>query len=87
MDGFLKHYTVVDGLSVENVNCSHLLETYGEDYKTVLRIGKKSPKRVWTLIDVGLNYFIAVAGLHHVDRVNYLITEEEWKDKNEEYIY
>lgn len=87
MDGFLKHYTVIDGLSVENTDCSHLLEIYGEDFETVKRIGRKSPKRVWTLVDVGLNYLIAIAGLHHVNRINYLITEEEWEYEEEEYSY
>ena len=88
MKKFLDHYTLVEGLSVANPHdCTHLLETYGEDYETVRRIGKKQPRKVWTIVDVGLNYHIAIAGIHHVNRINYVITVEEWKDKDEEYSY
>ena len=87
MKEFEKYYTVVDGLAQGNPDASHLLETFGVDYETVKRIGRKSPKRVWTLVDVGLNYLIAIAGLHHENRINYLITEEEWEYEEEEYYY
>ena len=87
MKNFEEHYTIVEGLSIEHDDASHLLETHGEDFETVKRIGKKSPKRVWTLVDVGLNCLVAIAGIHHVNRIHYVITEEEWKDKDEEYYY
>jgi len=86
MEAFYNHYNTVQGLSVHDGD-SHLLETYGEDFETVKNIGKKHPKKIWTLLDVGLNYLVAVAGIHYVNRINYVVSVEEWKDKDEEYIY
>lgn len=82
------NYTIVEGLSVyQEEDNSHLLETHGDDLRTVLKIGKKNPKKVWTLIDVGLNHLVAVAGYHLCNRIHYVITVEEWKDEDESYIY
>lgn len=76
-------YTVVDGLSEEN-DC--MLETYGKDLKIVQAQVKKNVKKVWTLVD-GEDGLVAIAGYHLCNRVNYVITEEEWKNKNKQYAW
>lgn len=60
-----------------------MYETYGEELEYV----KKQPvKRIWTIVDgEGLD-FIVLAGVHFVNRIGYLITQEEWSDENEEYV-
>ena len=78
-------YTIVEGLSEHNNDL--LLETFGKDLKLVLKQVKNNYKKVWTIVDVGKKYLIAIAGYHLVNRINYVITEEEWKDETEEYIY
>lgn len=79
-------YTVVEGLS-EHDN-DYMLETFGKDLELVLKQVENNHRKVWTLVDsCGGEDLIAIAGYHLVNRINYVITEEEWKDKNEEYVY
>lgn len=87
MDEIMNHYTLVEGLSHEYRYDCPLLETYGKDLKTVKKLYKKNPRKVWTVIDVGLNYLMVIAGFHHANRINYVISVQERKDENEEYIY
>ena len=61
-----------------------MYETFGEELEYV----RKQPnKRIWTIIDNndGDN-FIIIAGFHFVNRIGYLVTNEEWQDEYEEYI-
>jgi hypothetical protein len=62
-------------------------ETFGSDLEYVKKIHKETPKRVWTVVDGDDGELHAIAGLHYVNRINYLITDEEWKDSEEEYMY
>ena len=64
-------------------NC--MFETYGVEYHMILDKTKESPKKVWTLIDCDGWYGI-VAGWHYVNRVGYLITEQEWESEEEQYV-
>ena len=63
-------------------------ETFGDDLNRVIEIHEKSPKRVWTVIesDTDENLYI-VAGLHHVNRVYYVVSKEEWTHEFEEYMW
>lgn len=58
-----------------------LFETYGEELEYVLA---QNPKNVWTLLCPDDDNYI-VAGIHHVNRQGYFITEKQWTDENEEY--
>lgn len=62
-----------------------MLETFGEDFKQVLEVNKKNPLRVWTAVDCETGMFL-IQGLHMVNRVYYIITNEPAKSKNEEYL-
>jgi hypothetical protein len=62
-----------------------LYETYGEEYERVLAMVKENPKRVWTILDGEGSALVVSAGWHYVNRLGYLITEEEWESPEEEY--
>lgn len=64
-----------------------LLETYGKDFEKMLKIYRKTPRKVWTLIDGSNGELMVIAGVHFVNRVAYLISRENWKNENEEYFY
>lgn len=61
-------------------------ETHGEDLEFVLNVANRTPKKVWTLEDIG-GQLIICAGYHLVNRMNYFITEVEWEDENLEVQY
>jgi hypothetical protein len=60
-----------------------MYETYGEEIAYV----KAQPnKRIWTIVDTDGDDLLILAGYHFVNRLGYLITNEEWSDENEEYL-
>ena len=83
-DDFDKKYTL-SKIKSENFEGPGQLETFGKDIETVLKINKKTPKRVWTAVD-GEEGIWWIAGYHLVNRIYYIITEEEWADEFEEYL-
>ena len=62
-----------------------MLETYGADLKLVLKINKKTTLRVWTMVD-GDDGMYLIAGYHLVNRIYYVITNEEAQSEDEEYL-
>lgn len=78
-------YTTVEGLSEHDEGS--MLETYGKDLEVIRKQAKENVKKVWTLVDGQENNLIAITGYHLINRVNYIITEEEWKNENEEYLW
>ena len=62
-----------------------MLETYGDDIKLVLKINKKTPLRVWTMVD-GDNGMYLIQGYHLVNRIYYVITNEHAQSEDEEYL-
>ena len=63
-----------------------MLETYGEDYQTVKRVYEQNPLRVWTMVDCDSGMYL-IQGLHHVNRVYYMITIEPAESEFEEYLF
>lgn len=83
-DDFLEKYTLVNNhfcRTAAHDGC--MFETFGEELDFVR---EQNPKRVWTLIDNNDGWYGVSAGLHFVNRIGYLITEEEWQDGTEEFI-
>ena len=76
--------TLKEGISADDM-CSFggcMYETYGEEVDYV----KQQPnKRIWTIIDEEDKLYI-IAGYHFVNRLGYLVTDEEWSDENETYL-
>ena len=62
-----------------------MFETYGTELEFVNSINETEPKRVWTLIDCDGWYGIC-AGYHWINRIGYVITEENWESETEEYV-
>lgn len=60
-----------------------LFETYGEDYD---KVTKTDPNHIWTLLDCDGKMYI-VPGWHYVNRMNYFITKNPWKDGQRDYRY
>ena len=61
-----------------------ILETYGNDLKIVNKITAETPKRIWTMVE-DEDGMKLVAGKHLVNRIYYVISNEEWKNEDEEY--
>ena len=60
-----------------------MYETFGEELEYVK---KQNPKRIWTIVDGDGDDLIIIAGFHFVNRIGYLITNEEWEDEYETYL-
>jgi hypothetical protein len=50
-----------------------LFETYGDEYDYVRRF---DPARIWTIVDGDDGDIYVVNGLHHVNRIGYLLSRE-----------
>ena len=89
MDDFDKKYTMFTGAkSVEMCPESQvgMFETFGEDIQEVLKIANgDKPDRVWTAIDCDEGFYL-VNGYCLVNRVYYVITNEEGDPSGEEYL-
>lgn len=89
IDDFDKKYT--PDLTIKSVEmCPEsqegMFETFGEDVQTVLKVANgDSPNRVWTAVD-GDDGFYLVNGYCLVNRVYYMITNEEGDPSGEEYL-
>jgi hypothetical protein len=59
-------------------------ETYGEELEFVRTINSTEPNRVWTLIEGDSGNLWITNGYHFVNRLNYFITKNPYK--NEEYV-
>jgi hypothetical protein len=65
--------------------CSYggtMYETFGEELDY---IREQPNKRVWTIVDGDGDDLIIIAGKHFVNRMGYIVTDEEWEDEYEEY--
>jgi hypothetical protein len=62
---------------------SILFETYGKDLDGVR---KTHSQHIWTLLDCN-GRLVIVAGYHLVNRMNYLITKNHWRDGTECFSY
>ena len=82
-DDFLEKYTPLNNhfcRTAAHDGC--MFETFGHELDFVRAC---DPQHVWTLIDNNDGWYGVSAGLHFVNRIGYLITEEEWQDGTEEF--
>jgi len=85
-------YKIVENLSTIDHPHPELIETYDGDIKVIQDQVKANPKKVWTVLDHGeeidgYEHLYVIAGWHFVNRLNYIITEQEWKSEDEQYLY
>ena len=60
-----------------------MYETFGEELEYI----KAQPnKRIWTIVDGDDDDLLIIAGYHFVNRLGYLVTNEEWSDEYETYL-
>ncbi len=55
-----------------------LYETYGEELDFVFKLSQET-KRVWTVIEGDDETMFYVAGFHYVNRLGFLVCENEWE--------
>jgi hypothetical protein len=80
MTDFFDVYTPDSSVVSENYNSEEEIgqfETFGEDLEYVLSVYKKTPKRVWTMIDDDDGEIMIVNGMLHVNRICFIITVED----------
>ena len=89
MDDFDNKYTMyVDVKSevMDEESQQGMFETYGKDIEEVLKIANgDKPNRVWTAVDCDEGFYL-INGYHLVNRVYYMITNEEGNPSGEEYL-
>ena len=61
------------------------LETFGPDLEQAKALAEANSKRLWTAIECDGEQFY-VAGFHHVNRLYYVVTVEEWTHDDESYL-
>ena len=62
-----------------------LFETFGNELEFVRKQNSENHKKVWTILEADGETYIS-AGYHFVNRIGYLITEQEWENEFEEYL-
>ena len=89
IDDWEKKYTSDESIESEAFSGEEgyegMLETYGSDLETVNKITSETLKRVWTMMD-GEEGMMLVAGKHLVNRIYYVISNEEYGNEDEEYL-
>lgn len=68
---------------VERSPDSFLFETYGEDYKRVINTDSSY---IWTVVDCDGKLYLS-PGFHIVNRMNYIICKNPWKEGQRDYFY
>ena len=80
---FDEQFTLVENHLDNNASWNGaMFETYGEALDYVLMKAKKS-NNVWTIIEGDNDTMFIVSGVHLVNRIGYLITNEEWEEETE----
>jgi hypothetical protein len=59
-----------------------MFETFGEELDFVREFGKENPKKVWTIIDGDGEDLCLIAGYHFVNRLGYILSEEDALDEH-----
>lgn len=62
-----------------------MFETFGEELNFVIEKAKENIKKIWTILECDGSLFVS-AGYHRVNRLGYLISEQEWESETEEYV-
>ena len=89
-EDFYKKYTPIKNHLDDNAGWDGcMFETFGDEVQHVCNTSNDpdTAKRVWTVVegDTGKDLWI-IAGYHYVNRIGYLITEQEWEDDGESYL-
>ena len=67
-----------------------LIETYGDHFDFISNFIQQHPgniKHVWTVVEGDDNNLYVTAGFHIVNRLNFIISNEQWKSEEEVYVW
>jgi len=82
-DEFEEQFTTVENHLDDNASYSGcMFETYGEEVDYVFELSQNE-KRVWTIIEGDDDKTYYATGFHRVNRIGYLVTEEEYTEEME----
>ena len=77
-DDFYENFTMVKNHLDDNASFNGcMFETYGEEHDYVRKMARET-NRVWTIVDGEYDTQYYIAGYHFVNRLGYIITEEDW---------
>ena len=63
-------------------------ETFGDEVHYLRNNHAVLKRNIWTVVDSDdSDDLIVIAGMHFVNRVCYLVTEEKWESEDEEYLW
>lgn len=68
----------------DNEGSPILYETYGEDLKYITKMSDTN--NIWTILDCDGKLYLS-PGYHIVNRLNYIVTKNEWNEKTRDYRY
>ena len=78
MDDFDEKFTMYTAEESENFEVgTGMFETYGNDMDIVNKMRRNNPYQVWTAVDGDSNSLVYLQGYHLVNRIYYLITNED----------
>lgn len=63
------------------------VETYSPHIDEVQKHMIEHPNTVWTMVEGDDGKLYILAGYHYVNRFLYFISNEEWEDENEQYLW
>ena len=72
---------------VYNLKTTKHFETSGSDFVSIMALNKKRSRKIWTVVDSDDGNYYALAGLHFVNRLFYVISQEAYNSKDEIYFY
>lgn len=64
-----------------------MLETYEPYISQALALNKTKPKVLWTVFDGDDGNVYICAGFHLANRIHYFVSNEEWKNDDECYLW
>jgi hypothetical protein len=81
LDAFIEQYKPLSNpflaAEVSEGFSNAYVETYGDELRYVMDVAKQKPRNVWTVIEEDGELYIN-NGFHFVNRLAYIITENEW---------
>lgn len=80
---FDKKYSYNTTLKSENFDNDGRFETFGKDLITVMN---SESRKIWTMVDSDDGMYL-IAGYHLVNRIYYVLTNEDWTRDDEEYLF
>lgn len=79
LEQFLQDYTVVKNEIAPNDGFfGGMFDLSDEELQHLKRVYNENPKKIWTIIDGGGSDLYLVSGFWFINRLGYVITNEEW---------